>query len=57
MKKSDDYLWGVCDCKAGVPAMVGASADYYSGYSDQHSAEQALTMMGLIEDRKMGMKT
>jgi hypothetical protein len=40
MKKSDNYLWGERDCKAGFPAMVGASPDYYSGYA----AERALQL-------------
>ena len=52
---SDDFKWGMRDCKEGVLAMVNGSNEYNKGYSQQYNAEQSLTEMGLMQEIEMEM--
>ena len=52
---TSDFLRGQRDAKDGKPSEVGASDDYNRGYDCQYTAEQQLTAMGLMQDKKMSI--
>jgi len=55
IENTADYLRGMRDAKDGKPAEAGASDDYENGYGTQYEAEQQLTAMGLMQDKKMSI--
>ena len=55
IESTSEYLRGMRDAKAGRAADIGASDDYNHGYGTQYEAEQALTEMGLMQDRAMSL--
>ena len=55
IENTSDYLRGMRDARNGELAEVGASDDYVRGYGTQYEAEQQLTAMGLMQDKKMSI--
>lgn len=52
---TEEFLRGQRDCKEGKMSALGASSDYCRGYSAQYEAEQMMTAMGLMQDKRMGI--
>ena len=52
---SPEFRRGMADQKAGKPADIDGSDDYIDGYGTQYEAEQALTEMGLMQDKAMSI--
>ena len=55
INNTSEYLRGMRDARDGELAEVGASDDYNRGYDCQYTAEQQLTAMGLMQDKKMSI--
>ena len=55
INNTSEHLRGMRDARNGEPAEIGASDDYMNGYAIQYEAEQQLTAMGLMQDKKMSI--